>query len=406
MTIASPAKTINSNESKHITSVFVELLENLLSQAVQNVSKNTKVQPNRGDMAEGVVGAAIVAAFLSPDKHIQPSNIIDVLDQLLAVNPKTSKRGQKAITREQVYANGNVSVLFGLSLARVNFDGLQDIGNNTRMAGYLSAAASYVNSKQIRRAVDKAHATFPSSHVSVLAGGLGRPLRSKCDVVVSHNGQVIPWGNVTLKCDTTKQLSMVSRNFDPGSFTSNSRGIRNLVEAVLGVDVGNTPNLHAKYDLAVKGTNKDDLLQVVEATYESAETLFNARLCDKGHQEVFKQVAFGIQKEALGDELDLIQIRLDEAGTYTYVDYQDLVRFSQSCNNVTLRAIYKPGNRETSEQPYLYIQATVDGINFGNLISFRPKIRHRDDGRIKEFKHYLQNEPGLESLVTYASKAS
>ena len=181
MTIASPAKTINSNHSKHITSAFVELLEKLLSQAVQNItSKNT--QPNRGDMAEGVVGAAIVAAFLSPDKHIQPSNIIDVLDQLLAVNPKTSKH--KAITREQTYAHGNVSVLFGLSLARVNFDGLQDIGNKSGMTGYLLAAASYVNSKQIRRAVDKAHTTFPSSNISVLAGGLGRPHRSKCDIVV------------------------------------------------------------------------------------------------------------------------------------------------------------------------------------------------------------------------------
>jgi hypothetical protein len=61
---------------------------------------------------------------------------------------------------------------------------------------------------------------------------------------------------------------------------------------------------------------------------------------------------------------------------------------------------YQPPASYDNTVPYLFITLKVDGQDFGKLISIRPKIRVEEGVKVKEFRHYVQKEPGLSKLLS------
>ena len=396
----------------------------------RKTSKPTSVY-NRGDIAEGIVGLAWALALGYDGDGEMPFDIFSKASASLLKKPNISAKTEcYAITwffldrenqklRQAAWEareprpeyKYRLEVHLSVAMSKDNMAGFLKGISQPGMEPYYKAIHAYANSKQIKRAKEWLKEKG-ITRVTIKAGGSHFPKDTKTDILVETTDDHIPlpFGNITLKCDT-KQISMVSRNFNSSSPTSNARGIADLVEVLTGFQPSAT--LQASYDDAVwNKCDSESLLKAVEAVYEDVATQLH-HCMETGHRtpsECLAVFAKGLRQEAVGasGEARPVQIRLnDKDSTFTYLDYgtlhslAKLMETSLPDTKIDFKVTYQPGDREKGSQPYLYFSVAFDNINYGKIASIRPKIRHHRDNpkRIKEFKHYFQNEPGLEKLL-------
>lgn len=360
---------------------------------------------NRGDIAEGVVGVAWAIALIKQDS-VTMDDFDSIISQMTTSRPLSSKTQCHSL---EIHASRNhLGVHLSVAMSKDNMSGFLKGTSQPGMEPYYKAIVNYANSKQIKRAKEWL-AEKGIIKVTIKAGGSHFPKDTKTDILVETTEDKIPlpFGNITLKCDT-KQISMVSRNFNSSSPTSNSRGIADLVEVLTGFKP--SPNLQASYDDAVwNKCDSESLLRAVEAVYQDVATQVHHCMSTglRTPSECLTVFAKGLREEAVGDSRP-VQIRLnDKDSTFTYLDYgtlHSLVKLMETAlpdTEIDFKVTYQPGDREKGSQPYLYFSVGFGGIDYGKIASIRPKIRHHRDNpkRIKEFKHYFQNEPGLEKLL-------
>lgn len=364
---------------------------------------NTKLY-NRGDIAEGVVGVAWAVALTT-----HGSVTVEDLDSLICQTTMSRPLTSRTQCCSLVVKTSEIEVNLNVALSKDNMTAFLQGSSHPGMKTYYNAIVAYANSKQIKRAKEWLLEKDGPTKVTIKAGGSHFPKTIKTDILVETTDEQIslPFGNITLKCDT-KQISMVSRNFNASSPTSNSRGISDLIETLTGFKP--SQNLQTVYDDAVwNKRDHESLLQAVEAVYSDVATQAHLGVLSglRTPSESLAVFAKGLRSEAVGVLSRPVQIRLnDKDSTFTYLDYgtlESLVKLIETAvpeAKIDFKITYQPGNRQTGSQPYLYFSVGFGGIDYGRIASIRPKIRHhRNSTQIKEFKHYFQNEPGLEKLL-------
>ena len=114
------------------------------------------VKYNLGDMAEGVVGAAITARFIYKNRNINAQLVYGVL-RALAKSGVTNYPGKKGKQVEKTFksANQNPKVMDDvrcfISLAEVNMMALLAKNNESLIKEYVDSAVKYANSNNVKK---------------------------------------------------------------------------------------------------------------------------------------------------------------------------------------------------------------------------------------------------------------
>lgn len=325
---------------------------------------------NKGDVAEGIVGAAIAARFVNKNRDITPRDIQRIIEQMVGSGSK----------RETVYKSQNANpkivddVRFYLSLAKPNMDALCDPKNFTPLSDLFESAAKYANGKTVREWGDLLYNNNMYNFIEVISDGLGGQRSTKVDVRVLVDKQHTDI-NVSLKAGDVKQFGQVSgAEFDKQEI---------LWEKLLKIDV---TFLEREYTQLLSEKKTFDAIFKV---YNYVTREINSRLATETSRAKFlDDLGEGIIHFATLNEKDvtLVQLNRKEAKVYNFDGLKKAILQIKE-----LRAdIVSSG-----EKPKIVIGDRSTGV----LLEIRTKIENKSDGT-PYVRNYIEKGKLLGDLIS------
>lgn len=342
--------------------------------------KNNQKQPNRGDVAEGLLACALMARFLYPYSSNISINSIENIIKEIDHQPNISNG--IVVNKQRYFANpfGNVAYL-SIGLSEINYQGLIDFNFcKTHMKKEFDSILEFVSSDMVINDISKCTGRNTTGLISISSMGTEDQKNTKVDVEVAYNNVPFSWGNISLKTGSTKQLGQIGKKFVANE-NENTRGIYNLFHQLFGVEIDQS--IEPKYKQAIQSGDKQKIIEAIENVYSNLNKKIQQ---SASNQFISNHLSNGIKNEATLNQ-DNVTLLILENGTYKTLKFDDLYGKLTDSNLVVE---FLP-SKETNGYPYLNVRLK----NNKKLISIRPKIRSKG-----EFRHYVQKEDGLIELLS------
>jgi hypothetical protein len=343
-----------------------------------------KVNLNFGDMAEGVVAAAIATRFVNKNKDITTQDVGDLLDELASMSiknypGKSGKFVEKNFKSPNKNKNTVDTVRLYISLADVNMSNLLDPKNRKSLEPYINSAIIYANSNHVSTWAISLYENNRFDTIEVISDGLGGQGKTKVDVfvkVTNDKNKLVPVDiNLSMKAGDVKQFGQVSG----AEFEKQME----LWERLFGYG-DSIKSLKPAYDKLMFKAKKPD--EAVTLVYKKIETLLKIDLSGKKSSVRLKKLSEAINYFAtLGEEnVSLLQLG---SGSATIYNFQDI--YSKILGK-KFTARIETGK---SDLPSLII---FSGDK--DLIKFRVKQEFKPDGS-PYIRNYIEKEKMLTDLL-------
>lgn len=324
------------------------------------------IKYNLGDMAEGVVGAAITARFIYKNRSINSQLVYGVL-RTLAKSGVKNYPGKKGKYVEKTFksANANPKVMDDvrcyISLAEVNMNALLDRSKEVVLKEYVDSAVKYANSSNVKKWAKLVYENNRYDKIEVLSDGLGGQKTTKVDVTVkitNDKGELIPVDIlVSLKAGDVKQFGQVSG----AEFSKQEElwdrlfGYKNVINS-----------LKPKYDKLMFVDKQPD--EAVFLVYQKVNQQLNSDLGGNKSEQILKKMSDAIKYFATLNEdyVSLVQVGGGKAKVYKFDDIYEKLKGRNYMSNI------KTGS---SGLPTIVISSGKE-----DLIQFRVKQEFKSDG--------------------------
>lgn len=330
-------------------------------------ASGNSIKGNRGDMAEGVFAAAIVARFMNKNKPIQPVHIIALIDRI------DSKKMQQKMIYDSLNANPKIvdTVTFQLGLALSNLVALTDKGVQSSITDIINAAVKYANSSIVTALTKMLYENNKFNEIEVIADGIGDQTGTKVDVRVKVDGKPTDI-NVSLKADDVKQFGQVGGS----SFEAQTE----LWKQLLGLDVKDLENSY------YKKIKDKDVIGALQEVYSGAADKFNSAVITN-RVAIYKKLADGINYFATlrEENVTLVQLTKEEAQVYQFDNIEKLLK------NVKLKAVLNT-SKATPEVNFQDEQGMV-------LLTIRIKTENKPNGIY--VRNYVEKGKLLSKLASF-----
>jgi len=378
--------------------MFNNLIKNFIKEVLL---ENERATFNKGDIAEGILGAALVAKFIKEENNITANDVWDVIQSLdtqanQSLKPKIIK---KNVTFElpSFFGGKKNTITLTIGLSKNNFEGFVDQEIFDSIGGIVTAAIKFASSSAIKNIIRQIEEDKRSNHVEVSAVGLEDQKGTKADLKITVDGKPVPYGTLSLKAGSTKQLGQIGKGWE-GDPTAKkySRGIVDLFKALFGITIDS--ELRSEYIEAIQNGGYDDVVSAIKSVYEDAFNKISARFegGKKELQDFLITLANGIKYEATLNEEGVILLNLGNKD-FKALNFDKLFDLFQDENKeLDIEVSYSFEER----LPKISISVSVDRESYGPIISIRPKIRKSSTGGIGEFRHYVEKEAGLTKLIS------
>ena len=336
------------------------------------------IKYNLGDMAEGVVGAAITARFMYKNRRITDQHVFSVIRSLPAPRNYPGKKG-KFTEKDFKSANENPKVMddvkFYLSLAEVNMTALLDPSNRSIIEPYVKSAVRFANSTTVTKWSKLLYENNRYDKILVKSDGLGGQTTTKVDVYVEVNDKPVDI-KVSLKAGDVKQFGQVSGiEFEKQiKLWDTTFGFGNEIKSV-----------EKQYDDLV---SQNQAGQAVALVYNKVLELFNQKMRTKNDDDLRRTFAESIKFFATlnEDNVVLLQVSNDAAKLYSFD------QIYKSIENIPLSASITMGK---SGLPTLLIN---DANTNQPLIQYRVKQEFKPDGS-PYIRNYVEKQTVLGKLI-------
>lgn len=330
------------------------------------------VKYNLGDMAEGVVGAAITARFIYKNRDINSKLVYGVL-RSLAKSGTTNYPGKKGKQVERTFksANANPKIMDDvrcfISLAEVNMMALLSKSNEALLKEYIDSAVKYANSANVKKWSKLVYENNRYDKIEVLSDGLGGQKTTKVDVsvkITNDKGELLPVDIlVSLKAGDVKQFGQVSG----AEFEKQEE----LWEQLFGYKNVIKPLKKRYEDLMFVDKHPDEAVYLV---YQKVNQQLNQDLKKNKSEDILKKLSSAINYFATLNEdyVSLVQVGGGKAKIYKFNDIYDKL------SGRNYRSSIKTG---ASGLPTIIISSGEE-----DLIQFRVKQEFKSDG-----KPYIRN---------------
>lgn len=341
------------------------------------------VKYNLGDMAEGVVGAAIAARFIYKNRNINSKLVYGVL-RALAKSGTTNYPGKKGKQVERTFksANENPKIMDDvrcfISLAEVNMMALLAKNNETMLKEYVDSAVKYANSNNVKKWAKLVYENNRYDKIEVLSDGLGGQKSTKVDVsvkITNDKGELLPVDIlVSLKAGDVKQFGQVSG----AEFEKQEE----LWEQLFGYK-NNIRSLKDKYDKMMFIDKRPD--EAVFLVYSTVTKLLVRDLRNKP-DEVLQILSKAINYFATLNEENVTLVQVGGGKTKVY-------KFDDIYNAISGRQYTADIKTGSSGLPTITIRSGKDP-----LIQFRVKQEFKGDGS-PYIRNYIEKQSLLGDLL-------
>lgn len=342
------------------------------------------VKYNLGDMAEGVVGAAITARFIYKNRNITSKLVYGVL-RALAKSGTTNYPGKKGKQVERTFksANENPKIMDDvrcfISLAEVNMMALLARNNETLLKEYVDSAVKYANSTNVKKWAKLVYENNRYDKIEVLSDGLGGQKTTKVDVsvrITNDKGELLPVDIlVSLKAGDVKQFGQVSG----AEFEKQEE----LWEQLFGYK-SVIKSLKKKYDDLMFVSKKPD--EAVYLVYQKVNQQLNQDLRSNKSEDVIKKLSSAINYFATLNEdyVSLVQVGGGKTKVYKFDDIYEKLSGREYKSNIKMGA---------SGLPTIVISSGNE-----DLIQFRVKQEFKSDGN-PYIRNYVEKLSLLGNLL-------
>ena len=339
------------------------------------------IKYNLGDMAEGVVGAAICARFIYKNRNITARQVYGVLRSMGAPTNYPGKKGKQV---EKTFKSANLNpkimddVRLFISLAEVNMVALLSRGNENLLKEYVESAVKYANSPNVTKWSKLVYENNRYDKIEVLSDGLGGQRSTKVDVsvkITNDKGKLMPVDIlVSLKAGDVKQFGQVSG----AEFVKQ----QDLWGRLFGYDAS-IKGLEEKYtDLMFMKKKPDEAVSLV---YEFVNRKLNGDLQDQP-DKILRNLANAINYFATLNEenVTLLQVGQNRAKVYKFDDIYNRIKGKKYESKIV---------RGKSNLPTILIES--DGKP---LIQFRVKQEFKNDGS-PYVRNYIEKQKLMAELL-------
>ena len=333
---------------------------------------------NRGEIAEGILGAAMFAKFTkrAPQEEIAQVTVQDierVLNSLkqVSANEITTKYQVQVDDADNRHAD---TVIFDLELKTAPKQALFDLDKRGALKDEFSSAAAYVNTPNAERYSRYFYVNGKTDKIEVIASGATEETKSKVDVFVQVNGKKLRL-NTSLKVGGVKQFGQVGGS-EIESMTKLWR--------YFGVDI-------APYISKYEKLRSKDQFAALEFMYRGISAQLSKELAGDNDTEEAKfvtKMANAVTYFATLGEKNVELVDFSKGG-FKILRFNDLV---QKLRGVNLTATYK----EHKGRPEIGIHDIANPKR--ELVSVRVKIENKKTGPY--VRNLIEKGPLLEELTT------
>lgn len=324
---------------------------------------------NRGDIAEGIIGAAITARFVSKNQEITVRDV----EKILANMKGSGSRRDTMFKSPNKDARVVDDVRFFLSLAKPNMDALTDRKNYAPLSDLFQSAVKYANGKTIREWSEILYSNNQYNKIEVISDGLGGQRSTKVDVSVLVDGKATDI-NVSLKAGDVKQFGQVGGVEFEKQHT--------LWLKAVGIDV---KALESKYNGLLEDKKATEAIYMI---YDFVARKMNAALSStQSSKKMLDNLAEGILHFATLNEKDvtLVQLNRGEAKIYNFSNVKNMVSSLSG-----MRADLK----DSAGKPKLVISDKTRKT----LLEFRAKQENKTNGEVY-IRNYIEKGDLLSDLI-------
>lgn len=231
--------------------------------------KSQIIKPNKGDVSEGLFGAALAARFMKRDLQgddFSEINEKDIIDVILKFDYESAKKNKEKVISQTFYEKGikdlsvdgkktksNDNITLTVQLAKINFIGLLDFARDESWRKDLSnitrGIIDFANSEFI---LDK-HRSLAFNNlrnsIKISSMGLEDQKGSKIDLSIIIDDEELPFMRFSLKAGATKQVGQRGQDIEK---------INKLFKDLFNVNIKNEKLKNQWNDeLSKKGSERD-----------------------------------------------------------------------------------------------------------------------------------------------------
>jgi len=329
---------------------------------------------NRGEIAEGILGAAMFAKFTkrAPQEEIAQVTVQDI-ERVLAQLSNKAEDVYSVTVNDSDNQHAD-TITFDLFLKTKPFQDLMDLKKREALMQEFSSAAAYVNTPNAERYSRYFYINGKSDSIEIIANGAIAEKESKVDVFVKVNGQKLRL-NTSLKIGGIKQFGQVG-----GSDMASMATLWNY----FGVDVAPMTKKFEK----LRG---NDQFEALEYMYRNIANQLDKELSgnnDRTEASFVTKIADAITHFATLGEKNVELVDFSKNG-FKILRFNKLV---QKMHNIDLTATYK----ESKGRPEIGIHDVSDPKR--ELLSIRVKIENKKNGPY--VRNIIEKGPLLDELTT------
>ena len=345
---------------------------------------------NKGDIAEGILGAALYVKFMNPETKVTDSAVKKVLE-MISAKPDAEKDNPKKVDKTLSGENGEDKISFRVALSTGNYEGLVDPKWHSELSNHYKSAVAYVNGEAIVDEAMQQEMDKNPNVIEIISDGVSNQTGTKVDVQVKVDGKFTKLGSISLKAGS-KTMGQV------GSGDWNK--LSGLLSDMFGVKPD--PTLEEPWVTAVSARDRAAVIAAGQAVYgdiveELAKEPEFRRDNPEEQVDVIQSIMYGIRKAATGGEKGVLLVDFD-AGDYKVLNFDDkLEEVFADRENFKLGIEY---TQSASGFPKILIK---DAGNNQTLIEIRMRVEGKGD-TIKNVRHYVEKTKYLGKLLDVAER--
>jgi len=334
---------------------------------------------NKGEISEGVLGAAMVAKFKKRTADGIGQITVNDVNEVLNALKKTGTDEYTATLPGNDGKNKDVLV-FVLRLKTVPYKDLMDPSKRKFLADEFSSAVAYANNRMAEQYASYFYRNNQNDKIKVISDGISGESERKTDVYVEVESPIGSESKTTkldisLKAGPVKQFGQVGgAGFDK---------LEGLFKT-FGVDIS---SLQPQFE---KTQDKTEALQLV---YSEAANAFTRRMTGDEREEAFiREVINGINYFGTRNDPNVILVQFDK-GTYSVIRFSKLEKMVEKIDMVATTTTDKVG------RPKIHIADSKTGEKF---LTIRAKIENKTDkdgNPYQYIRNVIEKEPLLGKMA-------
>jgi hypothetical protein len=357
---------------------------------VYTASKKLLIR-NKGDVAEGILGAAVATAFISGGNQISVADVEAFLDELnqneneLLGTNKTAKVLTNPTRREDGTTDTITCVI---RLSTINFNDLMNKDKRSELTGLFNSAVAFANSEEMVEATIAVAANGEDNKVAVVSDGVSKQKKTKIDIKVFLDGKLTPIGRISLKAGGTEQLGQVGGTWE---------AVAGMFRIMFGIEIDERLKEGWQIAMMPAGRTAKRVQDEAKKIYQDAHLKINKLLNPTGDDveaeiDLIKTIAAGMNYQVALEDEGIILVHLD-AGDFKVLDFamlEDVLREQE----VDLASIPKLDRLNPTIQ--------IVDKKAGNKPLFQ--IRFKQENKGKTIRHYVEKKEHMVNLLAEARK--